>query len=81
MGLWIAAIVAGLVGLYLLHRLALYLEARGYLYYRHRKPTPGGVPPFLPLQSIVEPQVEHLLEAQNHLPEQSSDDDHVPDHP
>jgi hypothetical protein len=79
MWLWVAILIAAPAALYALHRLALHLEERGYLYYRHRQPKPGGVPPFLPLQEIVEPQVEHLMEAQNRLPEESSDDDHVPD--
>ena len=75
--LGIAALVAGAI---LLHRVALRLEAAGYLYYRDRKPKAGGVPAFLPLQEIVQPQVEYLMDAQNHLPEMSSGDRHVPDH-
>ena len=39
---WIAA-VSALVALYGLHRLALWLEARGWLYYIHKKPARGVV--------------------------------------
>ncbi len=77
---WALGLVALVAAAFALHRLALRLEAAGYLYYRDRKPNPGGVPAFLPLEEFIQPQVEHLMDAQNHLPEMSSDDRHVPDH-
>ena len=56
------------VALYALHRLALKLEERGYLYYRHKKPTGGGgasAGVFNQLDSLTRPSIEHTIEAQD----------------
>ncbi|TWT47752.1 hypothetical protein [Botrimarina hoheduenensis] len=53
-------------GLYGLHRLALRLEAAGYLYYKHKKPTGGGgTAVFGELDRLVRPSIEHSIEAQD----------------
>ena len=52
-----------LVGLYCLHRLALWLESRGWLYYRHKKASPNSLgDALLALQQIVQPGAKHVLE-------------------
>lgn len=71
MSLWSAvllgvAALAVVPALYGLHRLCLWLEARGQLYYWHKQP--GGSPArcMTGLQEVLEPQVKHVL----HLREQ-----------
>ena len=54
------AIVAAAVGLYGLHRLCLWLEQRGLLFYIHKKPgSTAGC--FTALQQAIEPQTKHVL--------------------
>ena len=55
------AVLAGAGGLYGLHRLALWLEVRGLLYYRHNKPPGGGLGCLVELQKAVEPRTQHVL--------------------
>ena len=59
--LWAVLIGAALPTLYGLHRLCLWLEARGLLYYRHKKP--GGSPAgcMTALREVIEPPVRHVL--------------------
>ncbi|MEO1496276.1 MAG: hypothetical protein AAFV43_03910 [Planctomycetota bacterium] len=53
-------------GLYLLHRIALRLEAAGYLYYRNKQPTGGGATAvFGELDKLTRPSIEHTIEAQD----------------
>lgn len=60
--LWIAAIT---VALFLLDRLALWAERRGWIYYRHHHASPGTLGnAFLELQSMIEPGKVHVIEAQ-----------------
>lgn len=57
----IAALVAG--GSYALHRLALWMERRGWLYYRERKASPSTLgSALLELHSLVEPEAKVVLE-------------------
>lgn len=62
---WIAiGMVAFLIAVLLLrglHRLALRLEDRGYIYYLRKQPSGRSANCFVPLQEIVEPQAQHLL--------------------
>ena len=57
-------VAAAVVGLWLLHRLALWAERRGWIYYIHKQPsldTLGSA--FLELQQMVEPGKKHVIEA------------------
>ena len=75
--LWFAAICFFLAGLYGFHRLCLYLEARGYMYYWHTKPQ-GSVPSVLvDLQEIMQPSVRHVIEVRNdkHVENDNAGDD------
>jgi hypothetical protein len=57
----VLALVCG--GLYLLHRLALWAEDRGWIYYQRRKPSRTALGnAFLEVQAIVEPGKRVLLE-------------------
>jgi hypothetical protein len=49
-------------GIYGLHRLGLYLERQGYIYYWHTKPSGGGSSVFAPLQEMTHPQIKHVVE-------------------
>jgi hypothetical protein len=60
--LLVLALCDVLLGFYLLHRLALWLEARGQLYYLHRKPEPGARGAFIAMQEIIEPNVKHVFQ-------------------
>ena len=71
--------VATLPLLYGLHRLCLRLEDRGYLYYWHKEPKPGGTSPFILLQEFYEPHVSHVIEAEDHSMEKSGEDRYLPD--
>ena len=59
--------------LYLLHRLALWAEDRGWIYYQRRKPSRTALGnAFLEVQAIVEPGKRLLLEARQ---EQACEED------
>jgi hypothetical protein len=58
--LW--AIVAG-VCLYVLHRIALWAEDRGWIFYRHKGASGGTLgTALLELQTILEPTKRHVVE-------------------
>lgn len=55
-----AAIVVGSVGL---HALALWMERRGWIYYKHNKPSSSHLgTAFLEVQSILEPNKKHIIQ-------------------
>lgn len=58
--------VLGLLGiaaaLFLLDRLGLWMERRGWIFYRKRKPSGLAPAAFLELQKMVEPTARHVLE-------------------
>jgi hypothetical protein len=56
-------IVAAVAALYGLHRLALKAEDNGWIYYLRRKPSISALGnAFLEVQSLVEPEKQHLVE-------------------
>ena len=59
----IAVIASILVALFLLDQLLLWIERKGYLYYRKvkRKGTSASNV-LLPFQNIFEPEIEHLID-------------------
>jgi len=57
-------VAAACAGLYGLHRLALWAESRGWIYYMRRRASPDALGnAFLNLQKIVEAQAGHVVEA------------------
>jgi hypothetical protein len=66
---WTVAVLGSLAGLYGLHRLALWMEDRGYLYYLHKKPSHSAASSFVALQQVIEPKFEHVIQVSrvNHL--------------
>ena len=59
--LWSLGVAGGLGALYGLHRLGLWMEERGYLYYWHKKPGSRPASSFVALQRAIEPRAEHVL--------------------
>ena len=53
--------LGGLAALYLLHRLGLWLEERGWLYYKYQKPGRSAGSCFTALQEVLEPPIQHVL--------------------
>lgn len=59
-------LIGASVGIYGLHQLGLYLERQGYIYYWYTKPSGGGGSSvFAPLQELTQPQIKHVIEAQD----------------
>ncbi len=66
--------------LYAIHRLALWAEARGWIYYLHRKAdssTLGNA--FLEVQSLIEPEKRHLVEIRQEEAVEEDDQGEPPD--
>ena len=58
--LWGVALVAGLYGL---HRLALWMESRGWIFYMKTRASSGALgSAFLEIQSIAQPEKKYVLE-------------------
>jgi hypothetical protein len=63
-------LLVGLVlGIWLAHRLALWLESKGWLYYRHRHASRSALgKAFLEVQQLVDPGKQLVLEANGSNP-------------
>lgn len=60
--LLVLAVIAG--ALFALDRIALWMESRGWIYYRHRTPSSSALGnAFLEVQSLLDPEKGMLLEA------------------
>ncbi|MDR3719439.1 MAG: hypothetical protein P4K98_11595 [Bryobacteraceae bacterium] len=58
--LWGIALAAGLYGL---HRLALWMESRGWIYYKKKHASAGTLSAaFLEIQAIAQPEKKYVLE-------------------
>lgn len=67
--------VLGAVGLFLLDRALLWLEARGFIYYRKKKaqlPSVGTV--LLQLNVVLEPGKQYVVEAKRQQPSEQRED-------
>ena len=62
--LWTAVAVGVLAGLFAFDRLALWMESRGWLYWRRtrRRTGTGLADAFLEVQSLIEPRTRHVVE-------------------
>jgi hypothetical protein len=59
--LWIVLIA---VALSVLHYVALWAERRGWIFYKHRKASPGRVgSAFMEVQSLLQPGTRHAVES------------------
>lgn len=59
---WILIAIAVVPVLYGLHRFCLYLDDYGYLLYRNKHRSSGGGSMFLPLDQIMRPQIQHVIQ-------------------
>jgi hypothetical protein len=66
---WIMLALDGIVAIYGLHRLALWMERRGWIYYLNKKPRGSAMGSFVALQKVIEPRAEHVLHVSraNHI--------------
>ena len=61
--LLIVILASGLVALYGLHRLALWTESKGWIYYRTKHMPPGAAGmAMMQVTEMLDPKVEHVLE-------------------
>jgi hypothetical protein len=82
----LAMIVLGAVSagatLYGLHKLCLWLESRGHLYYKYRRSNSSVAGAFVALQHALEPQTQHVIEVadekRHHSDEEAAGDDTCP---
>jgi hypothetical protein len=61
----VLVVSAGIAAIHGLHRLRPWLEARGWLYYRDRRPG-GGARSFVALQELLEPPTRHVFHIEDH---------------
>ncbi len=67
-------LVGAVAALYALHRLGLWMEERGWIYYRRKRGGSGSLgTAFLEVQSMLEPSKKHILEISQK--DESEDDD------
>jgi len=72
-----AAIVLGFV---LLHNIALWMERKGWIYYKHTKPSRSRLGnAFLEVQSILEPGKKHIIQIKKEQKQKVSEAGDAPD--
>ena len=55
-------VICGPLVLYGFHRLGLWMEEQGYLYYLHKKPKGSAAGSFVALQKMIEPRAEYVIQ-------------------
>lgn len=73
--LLLAAIAVCGLCIYGLHRLGLWLDDRGLLYYRKDKLREGAGGALFGLQEIIQPTVQHVIEAEDEQLQNVDDDE------
>ncbi|HEY8376657.1 MAG TPA: hypothetical protein VIK91_09225 [Nannocystis sp.] len=77
---WPLTVVLVLVGLFVLDRLLLAAERRGWIYYRVKKPsTTGAGNALVELQAMLNPASQHVIVAQKEQKAERTDDGGPPD--
>jgi hypothetical protein len=62
---WLAIGFVVCISIYLLHRLFLWMESRGWIYYKNRRASPATrANAALEVTSLLEPQKRHVLKIQ-----------------
>jgi hypothetical protein len=61
---WIAAAAGAAVGLFGADRLFLWMESRGWIYWRRKRGSGGCARVLTGVQEFVEPQVQHVIQDQ-----------------
>jgi hypothetical protein len=63
--LFVGIAVGVMIALLALDRLGLWMECRGWMYYRHRRPEPGATDSTMQqMQSFIQPEIREVIEAQ-----------------
>lgn len=79
---WPQLLVAALVGLLALDRLLRWMERRGWIFYRQRKPSGSGIANALgEFEAILNPAVREVVVARQEQRAQDDDDDDDGDPP
>src|SRR6266404_5691193 len=60
--LWALVVLGAVAALIGLDRLCLWLEDRGWLYYRRKKPSSSPASSWVALQQFIEPGVKHVIQ-------------------
>jgi hypothetical protein len=78
-----AAIAVGaVVALYSLHRLFLWMEDRGWVYYWHKSGSGNAGNILMPIQAIYQPEVKYVLDERARCEaEDEQDESGAPPHP
>ena len=75
-------VICGPMVLYGFHRLGLWMEEQGYIYYLHKKPKGSAAGSFVALQKMIEPRAEYVIQvtrADHKLGEEKSSGQGDPD--
>jgi len=73
-------LLAAGTALYAMHRLALWAESRGWIYYLHSKPSSSTLGnAFLEVQSLIEPGKRDLVEIRKEAAVEEDDQGEPPD--
>ena len=78
---WALVAAAAPFAAYGLHRCFLRLEERGNIYYWHKRSTTSAARMWTPLQEAVEPQIRHVVEAEEHHSIDEDDREGDPERP
>jgi hypothetical protein len=70
---WSAAVVGVPAALHGLHRLGLWLEDRGHIYYLRNKPRGSAAGCFVAIQRAIEPQAQHVLQVREESSRDAAD--------
>jgi hypothetical protein len=60
--LWTILVISSPLMLYGLHRLGLWMEEQGFIYYWHKKPKGSAAGSFVALQRMIEPRAEYVIQ-------------------
>ena len=72
---WFLIIIGICIALFALHKLLLWMEARGWIYYHKKKASPGiAASAWLELQSMIEPTKKHVLEIKREEHDEDDED-------
>ena len=63
---WPALAIAAVAALFGLDRIGLWLEDRGWLYYRRKRTSSSPMSSWVTMQQIIEPGVRHVVEIKHH---------------
>src|SRR6516162_8578545 len=63
---WPALVIGAVVVVFGLDRLGLWLEDRGWLYYRRKKPTSSPMSALIALHQFIAPRIKHVCEVSHH---------------